>query len=57
MQEDEILVLGFDTLLALGKGTLSIRFTGTLNDQMKGFYRRYSAVFALLYLTFHAKFC
>ncbi|XP_026656624.2 aminopeptidase M1-B-like isoform X2 [Phoenix dactylifera] len=39
VQEDEILVLGFDRVLPLGKGILRIRFTGTLNDQMKGFYR------------------
>ncbi|RRT34765.1 hypothetical protein B296_00046625 [Ensete ventricosum] len=35
---DEILVLGFDDLLPIGEGVLGIRFTGTLNDQMKGFY-------------------
>ncbi|XP_010937267.1 aminopeptidase M1-B [Elaeis guineensis] len=39
VQEDEILVLGFDRVLPLGKAVLRIRFTGTLNDQMKGFYR------------------
>lgn len=39
--EDEILVLGFDDYLPLGVGVLAIRFYGTLNDQMKGFYRRY----------------
>lgn len=37
---DEILVFGFDDLLPIGEGVLGIRFTGTLNDQMKGFYRR-----------------
>ncbi|KMZ61536.1 aminopeptidase M1 [Zostera marina] len=37
--EDEILVLGFDDHLPLGVGVLRIRFSGTLNDQMKGFYR------------------
>ncbi|KMZ61534.1 Aminopeptidase M1 [Zostera marina] len=37
--EDEILVLGFDDYLPLGVGVLAIRFYGTLNDQMKGFYR------------------
>lgn len=41
--EDEILVLGFDDHLPLGVGVLRIRFSGTLNDQMKGFYRRYDS--------------
>ncbi|XP_065045657.1 aminopeptidase M1-B-like [Musa acuminata AAA Group] len=36
---DEILVFRFDDLLPIGEGVLGIRFTGTLNDQMKGFYR------------------
>lgn len=40
LEEDEILVLQFDDALPLGEGVLSIGFIGTLNDQMKGFYRR-----------------
>lgn len=40
MEEDEILVLGFDGALPIGEGVLGIAFEGTLNDQMKGFYRR-----------------
>lgn len=40
MEEDEILVLGFDGVLPIGEGFLGIRFDGTLNDQMKGFCRR-----------------
>lgn len=40
MEEDEILVLQFDDFLPIGDGVLSIGFKGTLNDQMKGFYRR-----------------
>ncbi|XP_068647529.1 aminopeptidase M1-like [Aristolochia californica] len=38
-KEDEILVLGFDEVLPVTKGTLSISFSGILNDDMKGFYR------------------
>ncbi|XP_058093294.1 aminopeptidase M1-like isoform X3 [Magnolia sinica] len=39
VEEDEILVLAFDGFLPVGKGILGIRFSGTLNDEMKGFYR------------------
>lgn len=39
--DDEILVLGFSKDLVLGEGVLSMKFNGTLNDQMRGFYRRY----------------
>jgi len=39
--DDEILVLGFTNNLPLGEGVLSMKFNGTLNDQMRGFYRRY----------------
>ncbi|GKF91484.1 aminopeptidase M1, partial [Tanacetum coccineum] len=40
-EDDEILVLEFGQTLPLGLGLLSISsFQGTLNDQMKGFYRR-----------------
>nr|CAD1829862.1 unnamed protein product [Ananas comosus var. bracteatus] len=35
-EEDEILVVGFDTTLPIGDGELRIEFTGTLNDQMRG---------------------
>ncbi|WVZ93105.1 hypothetical protein U9M48_039114 [Paspalum notatum var. saurae] len=38
-EEDEILVVGFDRDLPLGEGVLAMDFTGTLNDQMRGFYR------------------
>ncbi|OAY65402.1 Aminopeptidase M1-B [Ananas comosus] len=37
-EEDEILVVGFDTTLPIGDGELRIEFTGTLNDQMRGKY-------------------
>ncbi|XP_057851745.1 aminopeptidase M1 [Cryptomeria japonica] len=37
--EDEILVLEFEEALPRGKAILGIEFQGTLNDQMKGFYR------------------
>ncbi|KAK9070775.1 hypothetical protein SSX86_011177 [Deinandra increscens subsp. villosa] len=39
LKEDEVLVLEFGEKLPLGVGVLSLRFEGTLNDQMKGFYR------------------
>ncbi|XP_058086693.1 aminopeptidase M1-like isoform X1 [Magnolia sinica] len=39
VEEDEILVLAFDGFLPVGEGILGIGFSGTLNDQMKGFYR------------------
>ncbi|CAD6245000.1 unnamed protein product [Miscanthus lutarioriparius] len=38
-EEDEILVIGFDRDLPLVEGVLTMDFTGTLNDQMRGFYR------------------
>ncbi|KAL6655886.1 hypothetical protein ACP70R_006712 [Stipagrostis hirtigluma subsp. patula] len=37
--DDEILVLGFANELPLGEGLLTMKFNGTLNDQMRGFYR------------------
>jgi puromycin-sensitive aminopeptidase len=40
-EEDEILVIGFQKELPVGEGVLTMNFTGTLNDQMRGFYRRY----------------
>jgi puromycin-sensitive aminopeptidase len=46
-EEDEILVLGFDRELPIGEGVLTMDFKGTLNDQMRGFYRRYTALFFL----------
>ncbi|KAM4121389.1 hypothetical protein ACB094_01G001800 [Castanea mollissima] len=38
VEEDEILVLEFADTLLIGMGLLTIRFQGTLNDKMKGFY-------------------
>ncbi|TVU09315.1 hypothetical protein EJB05_42780, partial [Eragrostis curvula] len=37
--DDEILVLEFAKELPLGEGVLNMKFNGTLNDQMRGFYR------------------
>lgn len=37
--EDELLVLSFDAALPLGEAILRMEFQGTLNDQMRGFYR------------------
>ncbi|KAL5698644.1 AP-1 complex subunit mu-1-like [Ranunculus cassubicifolius] len=39
VDEDDIVVFGFDEELPIGVGSLFISFTGILNDQMKGFYR------------------
>lgn len=39
IEEDEILVVEFPTELPIGIGVLNVSFVGTLNDQMKGFYR------------------
>ena len=39
---DEILVIVFDRDLPLGEGVLTMDFIGTLNDQMRGLYRRYA---------------
>uniref|UniRef100_A0A0D3GZZ3 Aminopeptidase n=1 Tax=Oryza barthii TaxID=65489 RepID=A0A0D3GZZ3_9ORYZ len=38
-EEDEIVVIGFGQDLPIGEGVLKMDFTGTLNDQMRGFYR------------------
>lgn len=38
-EEDEKLTLAFPTKIPVGTGTLSMSFTGELNDKMKGFYR------------------
>jgi puromycin-sensitive aminopeptidase len=38
--EDEIVVLSFEDDLPLGDAILGMEFQGTLNDQMRGFYRR-----------------
>ncbi|KAL2896979.1 Aminopeptidase M1 [Bienertia sinuspersici] len=39
IEEDELLVVEFGDELPLGIGLLNLSFQGTLNDQMKGFYR------------------
>lgn len=38
--DDEVVVLEFKENLPNGVGVLSLEFEGTLNDRMKGFYRR-----------------
>ncbi|CAM8970525.1 unnamed protein product [Rhodiola kirilowii] len=41
-EEDQIMVLEFDENLPVGSGVLSIsNFQGTLNDELRGFYRSY----------------
>ncbi|XP_074565090.1 aminopeptidase M1-B-like [Curcuma longa] len=39
VEDDEILILGFDGLLPIGKGILSIQYSGIINDGSSGFYR------------------
>lgn len=39
-EDDEIMVVEFGESLPVGVGVLCISFNGTLNDKMKGFYRR-----------------
>jgi hypothetical protein len=46
-EEDEILVIGFEKELPVGEGVLTMNFTGTLNDQMRGFYRRYGPLYII----------
>lgn len=57
-QEDGILVLEFGKTLPIGPGVLAIGFEGILNDNMKGFYRRYSldAGFSVQYIFFCSSF-
>ncbi|XP_047064303.1 aminopeptidase M1-C-like [Lolium rigidum] len=38
-KNDQVMVLGFAKELPLGEGVLSLHFNGTLNDDMRGFYR------------------
>lgn len=37
--KDETVTVSFPSPLPLGKGLLSLDFTGELNDRLKGFYR------------------
>lgn len=45
-EEDEIMVVEFAENLPLGVGILCVAFDGTLNDRMKGFYRRLVPIFS-----------
>lgn len=56
VKEDELLILTFEETLPLGDALLSMDFQGTLNDQMKGFYRRYP-VFATNTLLLVSSLC
>ncbi|GJR07538.1 aminopeptidase M1-like protein isoform X1 [Tanacetum coccineum] len=38
-KDDETLVLVFDVALGVGDGVLEIKFSGVLNEHMKGFYK------------------
>ena len=38
-EQVEIVTLDFDSELAVGEVVILIEYTGTLNDQMRGFYR------------------
>ena len=37
--EDETVAVSFPSPLPVGRGLLSLNFTGELNDKLKGFYR------------------
>lgn len=37
--EDETLTISFSEPIPAGEGSLEFKFTGELNDKMKGFYR------------------
>ncbi|GKE81094.1 aminopeptidase M1-like protein isoform X1 [Tanacetum coccineum] len=41
-KDDETLVLVFDVALGVGDGVLEIKFSGVLNEHMKGFYKGYN---------------
>jgi puromycin-sensitive aminopeptidase len=56
-KEDGILVLGFAKKLPLGKGVLKMDFNGTLNDEMRGFYRRYFGLLSGKLLTNFIRKC
>lgn len=49
-EDDEIAVVEFKESLPIGVGFLSMEFDGTLNDRMKGFYRR-------LFISFVTQLC
>ena len=40
-KDDETIVLVFDEALGVGDGVLEIKFSGVLNEHMKGFYKGY----------------
>lgn len=52
-EEDEILVVEFAESLPAGAGSLFIAFDGTLNDKMKGFYRRLVALLLIPVIVLH----
>lgn len=37
--DDEILVLVFPEILGVGEGVLQIKFSGMLNEHLRGFYK------------------
>jgi puromycin-sensitive aminopeptidase len=49
-RDDQIMVLGFGKELPLGEGLLRMNFNGTLNDDRRGFYRRYWLFFGFIFL-------
>ncbi len=38
-EDDELVVFYFENFLQIGHGKFTIKYTGRLNDNMKGFYR------------------
>ena len=49
-KDDQIMVLAFGKELPLGEVVLRMHFNGTLNDDMKGFYRRYELFLSFIFL-------
>jgi puromycin-sensitive aminopeptidase len=52
-EEYEILLIIFDRDLPLLEDVLTMDFTGMLNDQMRGFYRRYAPLITVHDLVVH----
>ena len=38
-EENEVAIITFGELLAVGQGKITVVYTGILNDKLKGFYR------------------
>jgi puromycin-sensitive aminopeptidase len=47
---DQIMVIGFQKELPVGEGVLRMHFNGTLNDETRGFFKRYEFLIAFFFL-------